>query len=536
MRRVIALSGPVSSGKSTLAKSLASWDPEISVFKTRQMIQDLRESQPERQALQAAGESLDRNTGGKWVAQDLAKKSIALPHDASVVLDSVRISGQVAELRRVFGSRVIHVHLTAPYEELKRRYSKRKSKIGELETYDDVRADATEQQVESLEKIADIVIDTRRCTESDVVVRAASHLGLHGRGYAPLVDILVGGQWGSEGKGHVASYLAPEYDVLVRVGGPNAGHQVYRKNGPTTYYQLPSGTQECEALIVIGPGAVISVDTLQKELASSPSAATRLRIDPQAMVIEITDVKRENSALRDIGSTKQGVGYATSRKILRTAANPPVRLARDVPELEPYLTKASEVLKQAFRKGHRIFLEGTQGTGLSLHHGAYPYVTSRDTTASGCLAEAGIAPSRVRRTIMVVRSYPIRVGGAENSGPMGLKLSYEELARRSGHSARVLRATERTSTTNRPRRIAEFNWTLLRESAAINGPTDIALSFTDYICKGNENARRFEQLTSETIRFVEEVERVACAPVSMIVTRFRHSARSIIDRRDWGER
>ena len=390
--------------------------------------------------------------------------------------------------------------------------------------------------MESLRKIADIVIDTHRCTAIDVLIRATSHLGLFGRGYTPAVDVLVGGQWGSEGKGHVASYLAQEYDVLVRVGGPNAGHTVYRTSKPITHYQLPSGTRECEALIVIGPGAVLNVTTLSKEIMDAEFSTDRLRIDPQAMIIESADIEFEDAQLIDIGSTKQGVGAATARKILRTAANPQVRLARDIPELEPYIDKTWKVLDEAYRQGDKVLLEGTQGTGLSLHHGDYPYVTSRDTTVSGCLAEAGIAPSRVRRTIMVVRTYPIRVGGKEHSGPMGSKLSFAELARRSGHSVTSLQKAERTSTTGRPRRLSEFNWLLLRHSASLNGPTDIALSFADYICKGNEQARRFEQLTSETINFVEEVERVACAPVSLIVTRFKHSSRSIIDRRHWGER
>lgn len=94
-----------------------------------------------------------------------------------------------------------------------------------------------------------------------------------------------------------------------------------------------------------------------------------------------------------------------------------------------------------------------------------------------------------------------------------------------------LRKTEKTSTTNRRRRVAEFNWELLRQSALLNGPTDIALTFSDYLDADNENARRFEQLQPETIHFIEEVERVASAPVSLISTRF--GFRSIIDRRAW---
>src|SRR5260370_8749395 len=105
-----------------------------------------------------------------------------------------------------------------------------------------------------------------------------------------------------------------------------------------------------------------------------------------------------------IGSTAQGVGAATSRKILRTAAQPKVQLARDIPELAPYIRPSLEVLEGAFSQGARVFVEGTQGTGLSIHHGIYPFVTSREQSGSGALAEASIEPSRARKTTLVSRT------------------------------------------------------------------------------------------------------------------------------------
>src|SRR6266481_3829376 len=117
--------------------------------------------------------------------------------------------------------------------------------------------------------------------------------------------------------------------------------------------------------------------------------------------------------------------------------------------------------------------------GLSIHHGVYPYVTSRDTSVAGCLSEAGISPSRVRKVIMVCRTYPIRVqnpnGGT--SGPMSREISWAEISRRSRIPLRNFKKTEKTSTTNRDRRVSEFDWALLRKAAAVNGPTDIALTF-----------------------------------------------------------
>lgn len=134
---------------------------------------------------------------------------------------------------------------------------------------------------------------------------------------------------------------------------------------------------------------------------------------------------------------------------------------------------------------------------------------------------------------MVCRTFPIRVESPADgdSGPMGQEISWPKVAKRSGINLAQLRKTERTSTTGRSRRVGEFDWVLLRKAATLNGPTDIALTFADYLDKQNEKARRYEKLTPETIRFIEEVERVAAAPASLISTRF--GFRSIIDRRTW---
>jgi len=134
---------------------------------------------------------------------------------------------------------------------------------------------------------------------------------------------------------------------------------------------------------------------------------------------------------------------------------------------------------------------------------------------------------------MVCRTYPIRVGDAKEatSGYMAQQISRKEISRRSGIPYEELLRTERTSTTDKPRRVAEFDWEQLHKSTLLNCPTDIALTFADYLSISNRDARRYEQLTPDTIHFIEEVERVSSAPVSLISTRFHH--RNIIDRRSW---
>jgi len=354
----------------------------------------------------------------------------------------------------------------------------------------------------------------------------------------PLVDVIIGGQYGSEGKGNIVQFLAPEYDVLVRVGGPNAGHKVYRPGQePYTFRQLPSGTlaRKSDAKLVIGAGAVIRLDVLQREIRELEISVDDLLIDPQAMIIEKGDVAAEEQTLKGaIGSTAQGTGAATARKITNRWVGSDVRLAKDIDELEHYIGDTVEFFAECLTAKKRIMLEGTQGTSLSIHHGFYPHVTSRATTAAACLAEAGLSIRHVRRVVMVCRTYPIRVGDSitgETSGYMSQTVSVEEIAKRADLTAEDIAKSEIGSVSGRPRRIGEFDWVQLRRTALLNGPTDLALTFADYLAVQNREAYRYEQLTEPTVRFVEELEKVVGVPVSLISTDF--SDRNIIDRRAW---
>ncbi len=530
--RVILLSGPVESGKSVLSR-LIQERYNATIFKTNELIRKLKpRTAHERKSLQRAGTNLDRKTKGRWVCDAFQKSISELDyHPDLVIVDSVRRLSQINAIRDAYGSRVVHIHLTAQPDELSRRYIMRHGSIQELPSYDEVQRDPTERRVNELQPSADILICTDRCSEEDIVTGAAGHLGFLSRLRPRVVDVVVGGQYGSEGKGHVVSYLAAEYDYLIRVGGPNAGHTVFERPTNYTFHHLPSGTRCSEARLLIGPGAVISVPKLMLEIGDCKVRFDRLSIDPRAMVITDDDLAFEKRLIGRIGSTGQGVGKATARRILDRGSE--VLLARDVDDLKPFIRDTGEILENAIIQGRKILLEGTQGTGLSLFHGDYPWVTSRDTTVSGCLAEAGIAPAAVRRIVMACRTFPIRVQSPDGgtSGRMCREITWQEVASRSGVDYRELLKNEKTSTTKRRRRVAEFDWRLLRRSTQLNGPTDIALTFADYLSVGNRNARRFDQLTDATIQFVEEIEKVAAAPVSLISTRFHF--RSIIDRRKW---
>ena len=263
--------------------------------------------------------------------------------------------------------------------------------------------------------------------------------------------------------------------------------------------------------ILIGPGATIYIPLLLEEISKCSIDCKRLSIDPQAMIITDADRGREKQLVNSIGSTGQGVGEANARRIKGRSPGS-VKLARDYKELKPFIREVHAELERAFYNGQKIFLEGTQGTGLSLYHGFYPYVTSRDTTVAGCLAEAGISPSRTRKIIMVCRTYPIRVKSPpqSTSGNMSQEIDWTDVEVRSGHPKNSLSKKEKGSVSKKLRRVSEFDWALLRKAASLNAPTDLALTFADYLNIKNEAARRFEQLDGGTIQFIEEVEKVAC--------------------------
>src|SRR5258708_29117 len=539
--RIVLLSGPVGAGKSALAQQLVD-RYGATILKTRALIAKIRpDVAATRTALQRAGEALDKIDHGAWLATSLAQFVEERPRGQAVqhifVVDSVRILGQIEAVRKGFSPEVVHhIHLTAAGSELAKRFASRKSSFSEPASYEALRESKTERDIEKLVDVADVVVQTDRCTPGAVCVRATALLGLYSRSVEGLAHVLVGGQYGSEGKGNIVAHIAPEYQLLVRVGGPNAGHKVF--NDPVeVYHHLPSGSNRASnAQLLLGAGAVINVEKLQAELSVHKIGSDRLSIDENAMIIDEADIETEKRLLAGISSTMQGVGAATARKALNRIPDeflpegfPRKPLAKDIPALRPFIREAQKILEVAYVRCDHILLEGTQGTTLSLHHGPYPYVTSRETTVAGCLADSGIAPTRVRKVVMVCRTFPIRVGGT--SGYIEHEITYEELAERSGIPLSKLKETEITTTTKKQRRLGEFDWEQLRRSSLLNGPTDIALTFVDYINAANAEAYRFEQLSMPTLQFIEEIERVSGTPVSLISTSFKW--RNVIDRRVW---
>lgn len=551
MTQLVLISGHLCSGKSGLAKAL-NIEFGYEIIKTSDLLSSRSSPKiviPERLSLQKLGDDIDLASESKWILEAINQKIASNPSQKNYVIDHIRTSEQLKHFRNSFDFTTIHVHLYAKEDELIRRYATRKSIRPEESKTGYHKADSikTTKDIDFFATDADVRINTARTDVDDTLVRVAARLGLYSPPDVRCVDVVIGGQYGSEGKGHISAYLAKDYDLLLRVGGPNAGHTVSSSSGVFTYHQLPSGAKDTKAKLLLGPGMTINVNDLLQEIKNCNVTAERLFIDPQAMIISEEDLAAEQGLVKDIASTGRGSGSAAARRITGRGDSK-TKLAKDIPELEPYVGKepyyrgsTTKLLEKSYREGNSILVEGTQGSGLSIYHGNYPYVTSRDTNIAGCLAEAGISPSRVRRIIMVIRPTPIRVGNPDNSektsGPMKHETDFRTVAESAGLDPEEVMQNEKTSTTRRNRRVGWFDWQQFRSACALNAPTDIALTFADYICEKNSKARRFEQLSLDTIKFIEEIERVAHAPVSLVNTRFPRQGtldiRTVIDRRNW---
>lgn len=316
------------------------------------------------------------------------------------------------------------------------------------------------------------------------------------------LTVVVGGQYGSEGKGAVVSHVALEHDIHVRVGSPNAGHTIYWNGEKHVMQSIPCGWTNPNATIIIGRGALINMEQFMKELDHIkkyyPDFLNRIRIDAEAGILDKKYQEEEGGTHgemhRKIGSTGEGVGVARIARIKRDGQFRQFKHVAKEIGLEKILTYNTPLFIAKMQDvGENILIEGTQGSGLSLLHSHYPYCTSVDTNAAGIIAEVGIAPARVTDVLLVVRSYPIRVAG--NSGYMKNEITWDELNKRIGRSI----TPERTTVTRKVRRIAEWDFNLFEQAVMLNCPTKIALTFTDYIDPDLYNCHDIEKIKRSSL-------------------------------------
>ncbi|MBP1653981.1 MAG: Adenylosuccinate synthetase [Bacteroidetes bacterium] len=383
------------------------------------------------------------------------------------------------------------------------------------------------------------------------------------------VQIIVGAQWGDEGKGKLVDMLSEHADIVARYqGGANAGHTVCIGDKTYVLHLIPSGMFHPHITCVIGNGVVIDPAALMDEIAQLEAAGVditgRLLISHNAHLImpyhKQLDVIREVQASSKIGTTGRGIGPSYIDKFMRNGIRIVDLLDRDVlarklkanleeknrilsrvygetmidvdalideyedfdKRIDPYVTDTAFYLHQALRDGKRVIAEGAQGALLDIDHGTYPYVTSSNPTSGGACTGLGIPPTAITSIVGVVKAYTTRVGNGpfptEQQNPAG------ELLRTTGH--------EFGATTGRPRRCGWFDTVAMRYSAMINGIDQIAVTKLDVldglseipVCTGYElNGKRLKTFPTdlsslERIRPVYEVYQGWRSPTSGIRT------------------
>lgn len=358
---------------------------------------------------------------------------------------------------------------------------------------------------------------------------------------ASTVSVVVGGQFGSEAKGHVTARLVgdPRFrkdggdgsrTSVVRVAGPNAGHSAVGIDGRLwALRQVPVGMVADERVGgVIAAGSEIDPEVLEDEITRLEDAGYKIRgrlvIDSEATLLEKThkQIEGEEALIERVGSTGKGIGAARSERLLRNAL-----IIREMNEVErsgeflgcEVVDDSGEMLRYLLASrdhgGYHVVIEGTQGFGLGLHAGFYPFCTSSDCRAIDFLAMTGLSPwDRAIERLdvwVVLRPYPIRVAG--NSGPLAQETTWEALGL----------DPEFTTVTKKMRRVGKWDPMLARRAVAANGGAGvkIALSMVDQVLpgvKGIENvADAGDDLTNFT-RWVAKVEREAGAKVRMATT------------------
>jgi adenylosuccinate synthase len=326
-------------------------------------------------------------------------------------------------------------------------------------------------------------------------------------------NIIIDGQWGSTGKGKLAGYLALNntIDVAICDFMPNAGHTFVSDPGKIFITcQLPSSVVNKDCLLMIGPAAVINVEKLLDEI-DEHSTEGRLGIHPNAAIVTEYDRCVEAEKLQGISSTLKGGGSCAARKIMRMA-----KTAKDEPRLQRWILDTTSTLQTMIKNGSTVLIESAQGFDLSLNHGyKYPYVTSRDITPMGILNNAGIPHIWLGDIYGSIRTYPIRVGNVYDdegtmvghSGPYYPdqdEITWGELKKLSGSKSSLI---ERTTVTNKVRRVFTFSYTQLEKFIKTCAPNKLFVNFINYINAKDEGVTNFQDLSEESTRWIQSLEK-----------------------------
>lgn len=333
----------------------------------------------------------------------------------------------------------------------------------------------------------------------------------------PMVDVILGLQWGDEGKGKIVDYFAPQYDVVARFqGGPNAGHTLYVEGKKVVLHQIPSGIFHQDKINIIGNGVVLDPVTLKRECDIVAAFGIDVRknlfiADRTNLIIPthraLDKASETSKGVEKIGSTLKGIGPAYMDKTGRNALRVGDMLGKhfitdyiklrlkhqkildsfhfneDISAWEEEFFEAMEFLRslpvvngeyfinEQISKGKKVLAEGAQGTMLDVDFGTFPFVTSSNTISAGVCTGLGVAPQKIRDVLGVTKAYCTRVG----SGPFPTELDNEV-----GEELRKV-GNEFGATTGRPRRCGWIDLVALKYTCMINGVTQVVMTKADVL-------------------------------------------------------
>jgi len=318
--------------------------------------------------------------------------------------------------------------------------------------------------------------------------------------------IIVGGFFGDEGKGKIVAHIAfKDKPVIISRGGvgPNAGHTVQVGTKEYGVRMVPSGFVYKDAKLCIGSGVLVDPRVLKHEV-DTLSVKGRVFVDYRCGIITEDHIARDKGSdhlAKKIGSTGSGCGPANSDRVMRISPQ-----AKDVPELAEYLMDVPKAIDDELKKDHTVLLEGTQGFGISLYYGTYPFVTSKDTSASQIAADNGVGPTRIDDVVVVFKAYPTRVG----EGPFSTEMSFEK--------SDSMGIQEFGTVTHRKRRIGGWDGGMARYSAMINGCTQAAITGIDRVDKACFGVTDYTKLTRKAKDFLKVAEDDIGCPITLIST------------------
>lgn len=324
-----------------------------------------------------------------------------------------------------------------------------------------------------------------------------------------MITIVVGAQYGGEGKGKICSYLggARAFPLVCRTGGVNSSHTVAFDGRVHRLRMIPASAVVQRSQILYGAGSLLDLDVLFSEARELGVSRDQILIDTQAGIIDdgIVTAQRADARYVELGSTLTGTGYASAMRCRRELV-----LAKDVPELAPNLADVTKVLYDAAMQNRDVLIEGHQGAGLSNYHGDYPYVSSRDCTASSLLSEVGLGLKWETEVILAVKVFPTRNHNGRLPGEIAPEQAMKLGIQESGGGSKGI--------PDRRRRVGTLCKEDIRRAIMLNTPDCIALTGLDYLFPEVRGICDVSDMPLAARRYIDDFEEAFGIRVGIVST------------------